>query len=89
MVTSLTKEIHNFFTEEVRLEGVVDEDVIPTIKNIVLQLASDLNPEQGEAVMSERRREALVDEALQAIDDTKTHILMKLLLSLGCWVRLC
>lgn len=72
-----------------RLEGVVDEDVIPTIKNIVLQLASDLNPEQGEAVMSERRREALVDEALQAIDDTKTHILMKLLLSLGCWVGLC
>ncbi|XP_037413899.1 uncharacterized protein LOC119276834 [Triticum dicoccoides] len=34
--------------------------------------------------MSECRREALVDEALQAIDGTKPHILTKLLMSMGC-----
>lgn len=51
--------------------GLVEKEVLAKVKNIILQLVSDLNAGSGKEKLSEGRKTALVEEALLTIDGMK------------------
>jgi hypothetical protein len=73
---------HIFKQVELKLKNLIDEEVASRIQDAAVTAVAEMNPNPGEAVISDTRKAAVVDEVFAGIGTQTKELLLKFMAAL-------
>jgi hypothetical protein len=67
---------------ELKLKNLIDEEVASRIQDAAVTAVVEMNPNPGEAVISDARKAAVMDEVFTGIGTQKKQLLLKFMAAL-------